>query len=539
MRKSLLHLFLFTLIFSITFITGAQTNNNLLKNKEKAFSLLLQKPDSSLHIFQSLTSQFLTIGDTVNTIECLIEASKIYSSQGNYTLAYEGYWDALRYASEISDSLLISETYHGLGVLYGLFGRNQQAEEYFNKSLSIKHSLIKNGKAQPDELLSIYNILINFNRETGNYQLAQSYIDSCYLIRKKIPQLKDSTTVLDIHQARLYYLNGEIEKSLNKLLKARQDFGKNPQPYLVFLYSYLGDVYFKMKDYNTAEYYYLQSISITETFNSHQNTVTKIYQQLAELYFIQNKLKQAYQYQLKSRQLIEKLFDARNESNSAMLEIKDEYRAEIEMQNQLLKNAQLKELEQSQKILFLKNSILSISIGSLILISLILFWYLKHKHKSEKTLFIKNQKVESEKNKEMLELKNKELTSSALQLIHKDEILKEIKETLMDLKKSTNKKVLDEILNKIKINSKHDWNEFNIRFTSVNEDFYNTLSEKHPSLTQKDHKLCALIKLNFSSKDMAQLLGISMDSVNTSRYRLRKKLDLDKDENLTEYIAQI
>ena len=115
----------------------------------------------------------------------------------------------------------------------------------------------------------------------------------------------------------------------------------------------------------------------------------------------------------------------------------------------------------------------------------------------------------------------------------------EIKNTLLSLKKSDNNKTLDEILNKIKINSKQDWNEFNIRFTSVNKDFYKTLSEKFPELTQRDHKLCALIKLNFTSKEISQLLGISMESVNTSRYRLRKKMQLSKTDNLTEYIARL
>ncbi|MEM6380985.1 MAG: helix-turn-helix transcriptional regulator, partial [Bacteroidota bacterium] len=67
--------------------------------------------------------------------------------------------------------------------------------------------------------------------------------------------------------------------------------------------------------------------------------------------------------------------------------------------------------------------------------------------------------------------------------------------------------------------------------------FYRHLKEKFPKLTQGDLKLCALIKLNFSSKDVAKLMGISVESVHTTRYRLRKKLGLQREDNLTEYIA--
>ena len=84
-----------------------------------------------------------------------------------------------------------------------------------------------------------------------------------------------------------------------------------------------------------------------------------------------------------------------------------------------------------------------------------------------------------------------------------------------------------------------NWEEFEARFISVNKGFYERLKAKYPKLTQGDLKLCALIKLNFSSKDMARLMGISVESVHTTRYRLRKKLGLNREDNLTEFITSI
>ena len=71
----------------------------------------------------------------------------------------------------------------------------------------------------------------------------------------------------------------------------------------------------------------------------------------------------------------------------------------------------------------------------------------------------------------------------------------------------------------------------------INTSFYDSLNKKHDNLSRNELKLCALIKLNFSSKEMADILGVSPDSINKARYRLRKKLNLTRDENLVSYIT--
>ena len=83
------------------------------------------------------------------------------------------------------------------------------------------------------------------------------------------------------------------------------------------------------------------------------------------------------------------------------------------------------------------------------------------------------------------------------------------------------------------------WDDFNKRFKAVNQDFYSKLAHKFPTLTANELKICALIKLNFTSKEMAHLLGISTGSVDKARYRLRKKLDIERDTNLTSYISTL
>ena len=81
-----------------------------------------------------------------------------------------------------------------------------------------------------------------------------------------------------------------------------------------------------------------------------------------------------------------------------------------------------------------------------------------------------------------------------------------------------------------------DWDVFKLYFEDVNKKFYQKLNEINPDLTTNDHRLCALIKLNMTSKEMASVLNVAPNSIKSSRYRLKKKLGLDVDANLEEFV---
>ena len=147
--------------------------------------------------------------------------------------------------------------------------------------------------------------------------------------------------------------------------------------------------------------------------------------------------------------------------------------------------------------------------------------------------------MELQKANEIVEVKNRELAASALKLIEKEELLATLKNKLSQSGAEVTPKAIKDIVRSISISNAQNWKEFETRFIAVNKDFYHRLLQRFPRLTQGDQKLCALIKLNFSSKDMSKLMGISVESVHTTRYRLRKKMSLARDINLTEFIANI
>jgi DNA-binding CsgD family transcriptional regulator len=143
-----------------------------------------------------------------------------------------------------------------------------------------------------------------------------------------------------------------------------------------------------------------------------------------------------------------------------------------------------------------------------------------------------------------LELKNKTLTSYALQTVQDKKVLKDLYDQLKQIKKSPAKD-RDEFLKtaladlKSTLQEENHWEEFKIFFETVHPQFIPNLQKIDASLSSAEIRLAVLLKMNMRSKDMATILRISPDSVRIARYRLRKKLPIEKGEDLIQYILNI
>jgi ligand-binding sensor domain-containing protein len=151
------------------------------------------------------------------------------------------------------------------------------------------------------------------------------------------------------------------------------------------------------------------------------------------------------------------------------------------------------------------------------------------------------------KEKLLIEMRHKdmELANSTMYLVQKNKFLNRIKSEMQELigklTIESNKHSLRQIVNRIDrdIKSKQHWKVFDEYFDEVHEDFLKRLKEKHPVLTPKDLRMCAYLKMNLSTKEIAPLMNISVRGVEISRYRLRKKMDIGPGKNLTEYILEV
>ena len=99
---------------------------------------------------------------------------------------------------------------------------------------------------------------------------------------------------------------------------------------------------------------------------------------------------------------------------------------------------------------------------------------------------------------------------------------------------------LKRIIKSIEKNLSDDksWDQFAFHFDQVHGDFLSRLGNEFQDLSPNEHKLCAFLRLNLNSKDIANLMGISLRGVEVARYRLRKKLGLDKGQNLSKFILE-
>ncbi|MGZ0015760.1 triple tyrosine motif-containing protein [Yeosuana sp. AK3] len=144
----------------------------------------------------------------------------------------------------------------------------------------------------------------------------------------------------------------------------------------------------------------------------------------------------------------------------------------------------------------------------------------------------------NEKLQQDIENKNRELGISTMNLIKKNEFLNNLKTELKNTIDVKNIKRVVKIIDK-NLNNTDDWNLFEEAFNNVDKDFLKKIKNDHPVLTSNDLRLCAYLRLNLSSKEIAPLLNISTRSVEVKRYRLRKKMDLPHESSLTDYILEI
>ena len=144
---------------------------------------------------------------------------------------------------------------------------------------------------------------------------------------------------------------------------------------------------------------------------------------------------------------------------------------------------------------------------------------------------------------DILENKKKELTSSALRLIQFSELNKSLVADLSKINDFTNEKgceLIRQIITKFNINTGDSfWLEFESRFIGVYEKFYEKLNQLFPDLTSGEKKLCALLRLNLTSKDIATITFQNPQSIDMARYRLRKKMNLSQNENLIDFLMKI
>jgi DNA-binding CsgD family transcriptional regulator len=164
----------------------------------------------------------------------------------------------------------------------------------------------------------------------------------------------------------------------------------------------------------------------------------------------------------------------------------------------------------------------------------------EQKQLSENQIFRLEGKIAHE-----MQQQERQLSSYAVSLIQKNRLVSQVLETLKALNKKAEsngeQKEIEQLIRLLEndFKNKDQWKTFLVHFERVHPEFYRKLSERYPHLTKQDKRILAYLKMQLSTKEIAQLQGVNYESINTNRYRIRKKLGLPKEMELDDFVTQL
>lgn len=435
--------------------------------------------------------------------------------------ALELFFESLRIFEKIENKRGISVAINGIGIIYHDQGNLEKAQDYFEQCYDISKERGDNVALEA----AICNLASIFYKDDLFNKSIRYYLEALELNREHSGSKFWECTILS-NLGDSYQNSGALDIAYEYFLRAKALANHlNDYEQITASKNNLADYHFHIDDYDSCNYYALQSYDMAEKYHF-PNYMMEAAELLHQSYAKQNNTDKAYEYAIIHSQL------------------KDEYNLEetirkttqIELQYKVEKELQLQEIEFQRKKSF--QIILGIIFFSVFIIVIILLI-------TRNRMAIKNINLDKEKTEHKLEMRNKELAINVMTLLKKNDMLTAISEELYDVKnkalKSETKDAINKIAKKIKKSSEGElWKEFELRFKEVHSDFYDNLLEKHPSISPGEQRLCALLRLNMSTKEIAELTGQSTQTLEKARYRIRKKLELSNSSvNLVTYLSSL
>ncbi|KXX68306.1 tetratricopeptide repeat protein [Flammeovirga sp. SJP92] len=528
------------IITGVLFYLILQTNTSLKAQEDsishyiQLYNTVIQHDSAKIKELQNCYDHFTSKKDSSWMIKALLGLSDHNARKGNYSDSYTHIWKAQDLAEQYNHFTLLYEVHKHIARLYNVFDKNEEAFFHEKQMLQFAKLAVEKGELTPKAIISCYyNFTLHYRIER-DYQKAFHYLDTCYTLAEQMKYTEKQKVYLDTEKGNILMLQGKINEALPILLKAKEHFERFNPFYLTIIYYYLGSAYIKLEKWPMAENYFRKALRNIEVRHAHYDTKAECLKLLAFTLNKQQQYKEAYQLMNESKEVNDQLFSAKSNQNAGLLDIKNNYLEKLKERDQALLQTENELAHQKAKSL--QYSILFVVVIAFFIIILLII----HSRQKQQKFKVEREKQQleamhqEEKNKALFEIKNKELTSFTLQLIDKESLLNELMSAIK-IHASENKA----LIKLVKLNTKHRiqlWNEFDRRFIDVNKNFYDNLKSKFPELTSTELKHCALIKLHFSAKEMAQLLNISINGVNTSRYRIRKKLKLEREESLSNVI---
>ena len=331
----------------------------------------------------------------------------------------------------------------------------------------------------------------------------------------------------------LYLHTDELDKALDYFQNALKVFSdlKQVDNYLTVCIN-LSKTYNKLSKYNEASKVILDALKKYTPINN-KHILMRLYEQLSYVYQSERDFESAYNYLLMFKDLQRDFYTNRIDKQI------NEMSAKYSLQQKDAKIAKQKhksEMQRQQKIYL----IIILIILIIIFIIVVFNFRLKKKVLNQKKELVRS---ENENLKNNLDFKNKELTANAISLAQMSDLRANVVEKLRKALPYSNKegrKIIHSIVRELENgNYSNSWKEFELCFKSVHSSFYKNLQLKFPDLTPNELRICAFLKLNMSTKDIAILTSRSNRTIDSARLSIRKKMNLNSDTNLVNFLMGI
>jgi tetratricopeptide (TPR) repeat protein len=467
----------------------------------------------------------------------------LYKELGVYDLSQKAYYESLRISDSVQWKNGQTTVLNNISNLFLLQDNIDQAIHLQHKSFIIAQEARDTTKIY-DALFNLMAIYADKNIDSAFY-----YVQKCEDILPKLNSYYQDC-YLYLEKANILLKAGQSEESL-KIYLQTEDLAKANHFYELHLLSNKGlaKVYENLKDYKAAEFKLLQALELSDSLSLPKHKTDLLFQ-ISAVYKQQNNINKAYDYLQKAQLLSDSL-------NASWKSIQQSELHQIyELQ---LKNQENKLLEQDLSIAQLKIDRRNTLLYGVIFVSLALLWILlsySRKRKLErqmnlemqsknKTIHQQEKQIAEQKEtylKEEINNKTRQLATYSLSSIKHVEATENIINKISQLIynetiKASTKQELQKVIQQMKQDlMKSDWEEFKTYYEEIHPSFYENLVAKHPDLSANDEKLCAFISLGLSTKDIASLTFRQVRSVESARLRLRKKLNLEANDSIFDYL---
>jgi len=488
-------------------------------------------------------NQALDIYDRTGELNQAVEVrnilGKVYLRGGDYLLAMDIHLEAKKIAEENGLGSQIVPSLIGIGMV------NYFLQNYENALMNLEEGLSSITPDQAaDDLYALYNSLALTHDERNEWEDALYYHELALETARKLQH--DKQVSYTLNNIGLIYVNHkEYHKALESFeasLELKRKMGDGWG--IATTQINLGNTLMLMGRTKRAQAIIREAEVIADAGRL-QYLLQNIYEVYADIYHSMGYSDSAFQALKTSIAYRDSIYA--NESTREMAEMQIKYETEK-------KEKELMEVREQEKNSSFIRKFLILSVIFTILIAAAIVGIIVARQRIKRALGEKEkQLMESELEKQEIlqkelnieiEHKTKELTTHALNMMHKNKLLSEISSRIDEIMKQADgetHKGLVKLKQQVRgsLKTSKEWEGFRMYFEQVNKDFFTLLHEVNPGLTGTDLKHCALIKLYLNIKETASVLNMSPNSVKSSRNRLKKKLNLKPEESLFDFITRI